>query len=63
MCDRCSSPWSVRLEVDTHDPADPAPFPPHHVTVMFVCAEHITAGILAILTAIGARPGARRAGA
>ena len=58
MCDRCSSPWSVRLEVDTHDPADTSEFPPTHVTVVFVCDDHITAGLGVILNALNNRPGA-----
>lgn len=57
MCDRCSSPWSVRLEVDSFDPADPAPIPAHHVTVVFVCDDHVTAGLGVILNALNNRPG------
>jgi hypothetical protein len=49
----------VRLEVDTVDPADVAnKYAAHHVTVMFVCDDHITAGLGVILNTINNRPGA-----
>ena len=56
MCDRCSTPWSVRLECDTHDPADPAPYPAHHVTTVYVCDDHVPAALGVILGALNARP-------
>jgi hypothetical protein len=44
--------------VDTHDPADTSEYPPVHVTVAFVCDEHVTAGLGVILNALNNRPGA-----
>lgn len=57
MCDRCSTPWTVRLEVDAVDPADRSPHPAHHVTVMHVCDDHVSAALGVIVGALNARPG------
>jgi len=46
----------VRLECDTHDPADPAPYPAHHVTTVYVCDDHVPAALGVILGALNARP-------
>lgn len=57
MCDRCSSPPTVLLVVDTVDPNDPGPFHARHVTTAHVCAEHVPAGLGVVLDAVNNRPG------